>query len=182
MGKKRKPKAEYTISGCELRNYRARVEAGINYEVRDPHLYRDRAKVFKFHSSLELEAVYVYPDDRVGQPCTLTIHGKEGRYEDFNQTLSDCQVRDDKGGLKFRKIRGEFKPEYDVPHGIGLLERQRGTQAWSGWAWVSPQTVTDMLTRLPSVRPLYVGLHEVKIERTRWIITVSLQTTNPADE
>jgi len=32
-------------------------------------------KVFKFHSSLELETVCVYPDERVGQPCILTVHG-----------------------------------------------------------------------------------------------------------
>lgn len=28
MGKKRKPKTERTISGCELKNYSARVQAG----------------------------------------------------------------------------------------------------------------------------------------------------------
>jgi len=79
-------------------------------------------------------------------------------------------------------VRGELRPVYDVPEGIGILNKVRGTQNWTGAAWVAPNTISDMLTLLPTVDPLYVFLHEVKIGRNRWIKGITLQTTDPAEE
>ena len=109
---------------------------------------------------------------------------KTGRHghSDFELTLADCQVRDDNGMLKYRKARGREIPIYDVPKGIGYIERRRGSSAWWGCVWVKQQTVTDMLTLLPNVRPLFIALHECRIGRTRWIAGLTLVTKNPEDE
>ena len=47
---------------------------------------------------------------------------------------------------------------------------------------MAPHIVSDMLLLLPQVRPLYVGIHEMKVERNRWIVGLTLQTTDPAEE
>ena len=100
----------------------------------------------------------------------------------FDVTLSDCQARDDDGDRKYRRVRGEDVPVYEVPKGIGMIERVRGVGGWSGWCWISPRAVSDMLVLLPNVSPLYISLHERKIGRTRWINGLTLQTTDPAEE
>jgi len=110
------------------------------------------------------------------------LYGSEPRYDKFTLTLADCHVRDDHGVSKYRKVRGKEMPVYDVPKGIGHLERLRGTRTWAGWVWAPPQTVNDMLTLLPHVRPLYVDIHELRIGRKRWIVGLALLTTDPAEE
>jgi hypothetical protein len=52
---------------------------------------------------------------------------------------------------------------YDVPDGLGLIEKVRGKREWSGFCWVSPGTVSDMLLLLPHVSPLYISIHERKV-------------------
>ena len=48
--------------------------------------------------------------------------------------------------------------------------------------WVSPHTVTDMLTLLPNVRPLFLTIQELRVERYRWIVGLTLQTNNQEDD
>ena len=113
---------------------------------------------------------------------SLTIYGSDSRHSDFELTLADCQVSDGNGMLKYCKVRGKEVPVYDVPKGIGYIERQRGTRIWMGCVWVKQQTVTDMLTLLPNVRPLFIAIHERHISRNRWIVGLTLLTKNPEDD
>ena len=52
----------------------------------------------------------------------------------------------------YLRVRGEEVSVYDVPKGMGLIEKARGSKKWSGFCWVSPGTVSDMLALLPHVR------------------------------
>ena len=70
---------------------------------------------------------------------------------------------------------------FDLPRGIGFLEKVRGHQSWRGVAWIPPHSVTEMLVLLSGNRPLYLSLHELKIERRRSIVGLSLQTSDPAE-
>jgi hypothetical protein len=183
MGKKKKPTGpEYTFLAIKITDYSTHIDASISYKVRDTRHYQDDAKVYEFASEVELHGICTYPEDRSGDRYALTIRGSESRQGEFALTLADCHVRDDKGLPKYRRARGKEVPVYDIPKGIGLLERQRGTQSWTGWAWVSPRTITDMLTLLPHVHPLYVAIQEVKMQRARWIVSLTLQTADPANE
>lgn len=96
--------------------------------------------------------------------------------------LSGRHMMDDDGARKYRKVRGEEIPVYDVPDGLGLIEKVRGEKRWSGFCWVSPGTVSDMLALLPHVHPLYISIHERKVGRTRWINGLSLQMSHPGFE
>jgi hypothetical protein len=183
MTKRKKPSIEeYSFSTVELSAFKASVDASINHEVRDPKRYRDSAKVYDFHSQLELEGIFRYPEERLKEIFQLTVYGRELDHPELTLTLKDCHVRDDQGSYKYRKVRGKESPVYDIPKNIGYLERQRGTKNWMGVVWVSQSTVTDMLTLLPSIQLLYLALHERRFGRHRGIVSVTLQTNNPEEE
>jgi len=183
MQKQKKfPKPEYTYLTIELIDYRARVDASINYEVRDPHHFRDEAKIYEFSNFFEIEGISTYPEERKGEKFQITIHGSDTRHRDLDLTLKDCHVRDERGTRIYRKVRGKGVPVYDIPKGIGHVQRQRETKVWIGWVWVPQRTVSDMLVLLSNVRPLYLALHELRVGRTRWIVDLTLQTSNPEEE
>jgi len=172
----------YTLLGINVSGFTAHIDASVSYRVRDPRHYAEDAKVYEFASSLEVEGACTYPEERAGDSCRLTVYGCEPRTGEFALTLADCHTRDDRGLPKYRKRGVRQVPVYAVPKGIGLLDRQRGNRTWSGTAWVSPQLLTDMLAVLPHVRPLYLAIQELRVERTRWIVRMTLQTTDPATE
>jgi hypothetical protein len=45
--------------------------------------------------------------------------------------------------------------------------RQRERTNWNGWLWVPEQTLTQMPILLTNFQPLWLEIHERKIERTR---------------
>lgn len=180
--KAKKKHAEYDILSLEISSYKASVDAAISYRVRDKKHYEEDAKVFDFHSSVEIECRSLWPENRADSHFYLTIYGRELSHEPFSMTLDDCHVRDEFGERQYTKRRGERVPVYRVPKGIGYLEKVRGENAWSGVAWVAGPCLSDMLMLLPTVRPLYVFIHELRESRNRSIVGLTLQTTDPAEE
>ena len=150
--------------------------------MRDKCHYYDGAKVYEFGSHLEIEGVCNYPEEREGNEHRVNIYSTERSYRDFELTLSDCHVRNEDGTHKYRRIRGKDMPVYDIPKGLGTIEKVRGGALWTGCLWVKQETVTQMLSLLPVVKPLYMFVHERKIERIRWIEGFAVQTSNPAEE
>jgi len=144
--------------------------------------FESDAKVYSFTSSIELEGFYIYSDDRDNEEIQLTVYGTDEGPYDFDTVLADCHVRDENGTYKFRRVKGQEIPVYDIPKGIGHIERMRGKKIWSGFAWVNQQTVTNMLTLLPTVSSLYLSMHERKIDRNRYIVGLTLDTKNPDEE
>ena len=97
-------------------------------------------------------------------------------------TLDDAQVRDEHGVRQYRTYRGKSVPVYKAPRGFGLLQKDRGEKRWRAWVNALPRFVGDMLALLRADRELYIALQERRQGRDRWINSVSLQTTNPAEE
>lgn len=180
--KTKKKQAEYDFLSLAVSGYKASVDAAVSYRVRDKKHYQEDAKVFDFHSSVEIECRSLWPEERAGGDYQLTIYGRELEHSPFTTTLDDCQVRDEFGERKYTKRRGDQVPVYRVPNGIGFLEKVRGENAWSGVAWVSPECLSDMLALLPTVRPLYVFIHELREGKNRSIVGLTLQNTDPAEE
>lgn len=180
--RKKKPTVEYELLSIALSGYRASVDASINHKARDKRYQYADPSIYEFQSSLELEGVCDYPDERSGDRYFIKVNGWETEEGEFEARLSDRHVRNEDGTRKYRKVRGEEIPVYDVPEGLGLIEKVRGTKEWSGFCWVSPRTVSDMLALLPQVRPLYISIHERKVGRTRWINELSLQMSHPGYE
>ena len=175
-------KDEYSFLAIKVLSYKAYVDASINYEVRDKCHYSNDAKIYKFSSHLEIEGICTWPEEREGDEYAITIYGHEIRQGDFELTLSDCNVMDEHWSPKYKRVRGKDVPVYDVPKGMGTLNKVRGAALWTGCIWVPTSTITNMLNLLTAVTLLYIAIHENKIERHRWIVGLTLQTTDPADE
>jgi len=179
---RRKPTEEHRFVTLQIDDYAARVDASINYEVRDKRMRHDDTRVYAFSTDLELTGTCTYPEEQAGAAFHITVYGDSNMEADFAATLADCQERDELGARKYDKVRGEYQPVYAIRKGIGHLEKQRGTSNWSGAIWVSPETAGHMLTLLTNVRPLYVQIHERKIKRVHWIAGLTLQTSDPEAE
>ena len=138
-------------------------------------------RVFDFHTHIEVVGVCTYPEERQGASYQVTVYGEE-RNGEFEKRLSDYVARDAEGNIKRRKSRGIEAPIYVPPNGIGLLDKRRGENLWNGVVWVAARTTSDMLTLLTRVERLYISIHEKRVGRQRWILRLTLQTSDPAEE
>ena len=87
--RKKKPSVEYTLLSIPLSGYMASVDASINHEARDKrHHYRD-PKIYSFGSSVELEGVCDYPEERSGESYVIRVNGWETEEGEFEAKLSD---------------------------------------------------------------------------------------------
>ena len=175
---------EYTLLGIEVAGYKARSESSLNYNLRGSHprYARDEDLIYKFVTTLEITGVSTYPSERAGDTYELTLRGHESHPGEFSETLRDYQVRDEYGVPVYRKYRGDQIPVYDGPPGLATLNKRRGERIWDVWLPMAPRLVSDILSLLVHVRPLYASIHERKMGRDRWIQSLTVQTTNPADE
>lgn len=68
------------------------------------------------------------------------------------------------------------------PKGMGLIDKIRGEPRWTAWLHVWPCFASEALALCGHGRPLFMAVHERKSDRSRWIQSVCLQTTDPAEE
>jgi hypothetical protein len=158
------------------------VGASINHRAKDKRYQHDELRVYRFDSSLEIAGVCNYPDDRSGERYSITVYGDQSDEGDLNAKLREFHIKDKNGDPKYRKSRGHYLPVYEVPKGVGLLQKVRGENSWNGCVWVPDRTVSMMLTLLNSMGALFVELHERRGARNRWVNSLRLQTTDPAYE
>ena len=92
------------------------------------------------------------------------------------------QLVDEYRAPRYREYRGKRVPIYAPPKGIATLDKIHGEPRWHSAIFVSPRFITDLLILLGHTRNLFVAIHERKLERQRWIQSVGLQTTDPAEE
>ncbi|MBB3455239.1 hypothetical protein FHT86_003538 [Rhizobium sp. BK313] len=184
--KRRKtPDDEYTFLAIRVEGYEANVEAAINHDVFAPQFAwnaDDDHPLLVFRTQLVIVGVATYPEKRGGDTYELTFYANNMSSDDIHATLKDVQARDEHGSPKYRSYRGRQIPIYNAPKGMGLIDKVRGEPRWSAWLRVSPCFVSDALTLLGNGRRLFLAMHERKSDRTRWIQSVSLQTTDPAAE
>ena len=184
MAKKQKKKAdEYEFVTINVDSYDVRTEAGTNVDVRvnSPHVISDDTPIYEFYTVIDLYGVITYPESRSNADFKLTIYGSEKRgYPGL--TLKDTLQVDSEGMTKMVKKKGAYYPVYNVPPGIATLEKVRGENRWHAWIFAAPDYTRDSLILLSSGKKTYVSIHERKVERRRWIQSLSLQTTDPLEE
>ena len=180
--KSKNKEVEYTYIAIKLDSFSCHINAGINYEIRDSRLANPNSKVFSFQSELELTGVCSYQDDRAGNQYKIDVFGHELNRGNFEAILSDYHVKDDEGIPKYRKRGKEKIPVYDPPDSIGYIEKRRGENLWCVYVWISPNSVSDMISLMGSKSPLYMSIDEVKVGRHRRVRSISFQTTDPAEE
>lgn len=178
------PKDEHTFLAIRVERYEASTEASLNLNLKTnlPLFARDEDPVYTFVTTLKINGVSTYPEGRAGERYEVTVRGEAIHAGDFSLTLRDVQKRGEYGAPVYRSHRGEPLPIYQPPPGIALIERRRGAAIWDLWVPVAPRLVSDMLVLLAQTRPLFLFLHERKTGRQRWIESIGLQTTDPAEE
>ena len=180
--KKIKPVDQYAFLTINVDKFSSAVNMSVNGQARDRRQDNDNVSLYSFGCDVEIQGTCTYPPERVHENYRIDISTKPQSQLDFDAKLKDTRVRDEDGSFKYHKVRGRFLPVYDIPEGLGLLDKERGTTNWNGWLWVPEQTLTQMLILLTNVKPLYLEVHERKIGRTRWINGVRLQMTDPNEE
>lgn len=180
--KTKKAAEQYTFIAVHVETYSADISARINHKALDKRHQQDDVRIYEFGSRFEIAGYCSYPDEHLDEKYHITVYGERPGERDFDATLADFAVRDEKGVRKYRTLRGRHVPLYKDPHGLGMIEKERGTKNWHGWLTVPEVTATQMLSLLTMVRPLYLEIHERKVERTRWIKGFGLKTTHPAYE
>jgi hypothetical protein len=183
-GRKERPAEEHTFLAVLVDEYEAKVDSSLNYHLRDPRsgLFREEEPPYEFVTSLHFNGVATYPEDRVGEEYRVTVRGEELRQGDFSLTLKDMQARDEYGAPKYRSYRGREIPVFEPPPGLATLEKPTKNRPGSAWFWVAPRVVSDYLSLLALPGPFYLSLHEHKVQRKRWVLSLGLQTTDPAEE
>lgn len=178
----KKPKEEYSLISVRVKDFKATVGSGISSYARDKRHQHDELQVYEFGSTLELNGICLYPEDRSGSEVVITIYGDDPIKRDLDARLKDYHVRNNRDELQYRRTKSGYRPVYEPPQGIGYLHKTRGENSWNGVIWVTNQTVTQMLSLLNLNQGLYMGINEVKVSRNRWIRDFDLRTTDPAYE
>lgn len=182
---KHPPEEEHTHLAIKVEHCEASVETRIEPGIYQPQYawdLDDDAPLYRTTTLLTFAGVATYPEGRAGEAYELTIYGSHSDSRRIKATVKDVQARGEGGSLKFRSFRGRQIPIYNPPSGMGLIEKIRGEPRWTAWLHVSPPFTSDALALVASRRSLFLGIHERRSKRARWIQGVSLQTTDPAEE
>ena len=73
--KKKRVSEEHTYLSIKVTDFKARVKAAINYEIRYPRHAGPDTKVYDFSSSLKLTGLCTFPEKRAGVPYSIDVHG-----------------------------------------------------------------------------------------------------------
>ena len=138
--------------------------------------------VYTFGTVLELSGTCKYPDDRAGDRYEITLSASSATPQDLRLKIKDLHLKDTDGCLQYRKYRGIDYPVYAEPPAFAFLEKVRGEKLWTVWMQVAPQMVSDGLVILSGNKSVYVSIHEKKVDRHRQVRSLTVQTTDPAEE
>ena len=177
-----KSKESHSHLALRVKSYSASTNASVYLPVATPTFVDENRSAYSFGTDLELIAFAHWPEERAEEEFWLTIYSLQLNDRRLRLALKDFHKVNEKGELQYRKYRGDDYPIYDLPRQIGFLQKNRHYGVWTGAAWVSPNVVSDMLALLLHREPLYIALHEIRVERRRAIFGMSLQTNDPAEE
>jgi len=183
--RQKRPDDEHAFLAIRVDGYEANVGARINHNVFAPQSAwksGDDDPLFQFPTRLVIFGIITYPEERSGADFEITFLASNAGSEDIQSTLKDVQARDEHGVLGYRAYRGRQIPIYKPPKGMGLVDKVRGESSWVAHLEVSTSFVSNALALLGGGRRLFLAVHERKSDRTRWIQSANLQTTNPAEE
>lgn len=176
---------EHSHIVIRLERYEAGVEGGVNHYAYAPQYawnLDDDDPVYEFTNQIVITGISTYPPERQGDHYELTIRGTEAASHHLKAKLKDIHARDQYGSPKYRGYRGRQIPIYEPPKGLGLIDKVRGEKRWTAWLFVTPRFVNDLLVLLGHQRKLFLSLHERKVDRSRWVQGVTLQSNDPAEE
>ena len=180
-----RPKEEYTLIVVQVESHEASMEVCVNRDVYAPqYAFRpgDEEPLVEFKTRLTVIGTSIVPKRRAGETYELTVYGDDSPSHKHDATLASAQVRNEYGSPQYRSYRGRQIPIYRPPGGLGVLHKVTGEPRWSLWTFVPTRFATDTILLLGRRSPLYLNIHERKEGRTRWVRSISLETTPPDED
>lgn len=180
-----RPKEEDTHLALRIEDFEASVFAGINHDALAPEFawsLDENDPVYKFTNRLWISAVVTWPQKRANEQFELTIVGDDRPSMRLSAKLRDIRETDGSGSPRYRSYRGKEIPVLVPPKGLGSIDKVRGERTWRSWLFVTTHFVDQCRSLLTSTPDLFLAIHEWKSGRSRWVRSVSLQMTDPAEE
>lgn len=181
----RKPRDVHTHLTIAIDETEVCTETSLNHAVHNPQLTWlccEEDPLIDSNTYIDIRGVCVAPNKRAGDLYRITLFGDRSPSRAPSATLRDVQAEDEYGAPQYRNYRGQKIPIFKPPKGLTVLEKIRGKSEWSAWLRVAPHWVTDVLVLSGQGRRLYAEIHEMKVDRKRWIQSIRVQTMDPEAE
>ena len=174
-----------THLALRIEEFDASVFAGINHDALAPEFawpLDEDDPVYKFTNQLRMSAIVTWPNRRLHERFALTIVGDDRHSMRLSARLKDIRETDSDGSPRYRSYRGKEIRVLAPPHGLGSIDKVRGERAWRSWLFVAPRFVDQCRALLIGMPDVFLALHEWKSGRSRWVRSLSLHTTDPAED
>ena len=102
--KRRKPRVQYELLTLQVEDYSVTVNASISYRARELRPESDKTPLYSFGHTIEIVGTCTSPDERARETYRIIMEPPEFDEHTFDTTLSDVQVKDANGLVKYRKI------------------------------------------------------------------------------
>lgn len=183
-GRQKAKTPTYTHLAIRIDDYDVRCSAGINHHLYGSSHYGidENEPVHVFGTSLTLRGVCIDPTSRSNAPFEITLLAESSEHPDRRLKVKNLRERDKDGFPLYRTYRGISHPVYAEPPSLSFVNKVHGEQRWSLWMAATPQMVSDSLLLLSGEKLVYITVNEKKIGRERHVQSLSIQTTDPAEE
>lgn len=172
--------------GIKVTQHEVRLGASINHDAIAPkYAWNSEGSdlVHEFTMHLTIRGIATFPPEHAADTYEISLYaGGASTVRNLATTLKDIQALDERDHPVYKKYRGRHVPVYAPPLGLALLNRNNGERCWRGWLQVTDRFASDAQTLLSQARPVYLSIGELRVGRTRWLASLNLQTTDPADE
>ncbi|MEZ5654279.1 MAG: hypothetical protein R3E04_00085 [Sphingobium sp.] len=178
-------KEEDTHLELRVESFEASLWGGVNHDALAPeYAWRldEEDLVYKFTSELRISALTTWPSKRANEHFELTLHGDDRHSTRLLEMLKDIRATDNDGSPRYRTYRGKEIPVLVPPDGLGVIDKVRGESTRRAWLFVTPLFVDQCRSLLTNTTDLFLSIHEWKCGRSRWVRSLSLQTSDPAEE
>ena len=150
-----------------MSGYQCLLTTSVNYEARERTPDPDTT-VYRGQTFLEITGKCC----ETAQEYVISVHARD--QNELDSRVRDYPALTKNGEPRFRTTKGLRHPVYVVPESIGYMDRGR-----TGAVWVHPNQIQQMLFLLPTVRLMYVSIHQYKGEHGTLISYFSLQNAHP---
>ena len=180
MTKKKSEKPEYETLGIKVNSYNVSVSADINRTIRRPNTCRGDEHIYEYRTHLEIEGVCNHPKERAGELHSIRLYSLHNEDDNGALKLQDCRAKDGEGMPLMRTVQGSKVLVFEVPEYIGTLKKRRGENHWDTHLQMPKQIISNMLSLLSNISPLYFYCNEVIEGKTHHVRQLSLQTNDPS--
>jgi hypothetical protein len=175
----------YDSFGLVVLDSNVTVSTGVNHEIRDRRLRIEGTPIWSHGLILQLECLLVWSEERHGETISFWLSDRERRPNCFDETLQDRIKLDGFGRPLTKKVRGEERVVYDIPKGIGFIERtgrnKGGYPNWSAAAWVRPEVLRDMVWLTRGIPNVYLHVLGFKEGKVLWVTTLEMSLGDEDD-